>query len=419
MSRDGGADATVCPSCGTRADAGDRFCSACGTALAAEKRDEPSGPTAAAAPGNGSSDADSSSGGETSDDQHDESGETVWATDPAAPEAAPTGTEPPDGGGNDRSDAAGGRNESAGAQGDADRDLTDDADAESASLEPWQKRCPECGSVLVAQAVRCTGCGTTQPDVATPDDGGDREQNGEQRGAPDASSHGESRPRRRDAAGSRSRERRGPDRRNEPRQPSRRRDPGRESRGRTTDAGGGEVQYERDRRTERVASQQEPRGDARGGYRERPGRQRPRREPPHGPAADRDRRERLAERQTARRADADTPYEPAVPSSRWWAGVLVPAVLTFFGAALAVAADPTAVAAGTVPWVGDGGGLLELAVVLTPTLAPFALYFDRRYVAHEAGRKPSAAYYLVAVPYLNIIVTGVYLWWRQQWLTAG
>ncbi len=99
--------------------------------------------------------------------------------------------------------------------------------------------------------------------------------------------------------------------------------------------------------------------------------------------------------------------------------MLVPAVLTFLGAAIGIATDPTAIAAGTVPWIGDGGGLLELGVVLTPTLAPFALYFDRRYVTHEAGRTPSAAYYLVAVPYLNLVVTGLYLWWRQQWLSAA
>ncbi len=191
-----------------------------------------------------------------------------------------------------------------------------------------------------------------------------------------------------------------------------------------TDAGGGEVQYERERRAEPVSSDREPAREAAGGYRERPRRDQhrdepPRREPARRPAPERDRSERLAERQAARRADADAPYEPAAPSSRWWAGVLVPAVLTFLGAAVGIAADPTAVAAGTVPWVGDGAGLLELGVVLTPTLAPFALYFDRRYVAHETGRKPSAAYYLVAVPYLNLVVTGLYLWWRQQWLASA
>ncbi|MFC4406074.1 zinc-ribbon domain-containing protein [Haloarchaeobius iranensis] len=416
MSRDGGADATVCPSCGTRADAGDRFCSACGTALATEERGEQSGQTAAAGPADSSSDADSSSGSETSDDQHDESEEIVRATDPAAPEAASTGTGPADGTERDRSNGGGASSESGGTQDAADRDRTDAADAETATLEPWQKRCPECSSVLVAQAVRCTGCGATQPDVATADDGAgsDQAQHDGQRDDRETGSDGQSRPRRRDPPESRPRDRRRRDRRSEPQQPGRR-EPSRESSGRTTDAGG-EVQYERDRRAETIASEQEPRHGAGGDYRERSARRRQPREPPRGPAPDRDRSERLAERQAARRADADTPYEPAVPSSRWWAGVLVPAVLTFFGAVLGVAADPTAVASGTVPWVGDGGGLLELGVVLTPTLAPFALYFDRRYVAHETGRRPSAAYYLVAVPYLNLVVTGLYLWWRQQWL---
>jgi hypothetical protein len=419
MSRDGGTDATVCPSCGTRADVGDRFCSACGTALATEERGEPSGATAAAGPADDPSDADGSSGGETGDDQHDETEEIVWATDPAAPETASSGTEPTDGDGSDGTPADGGGPDEGTGHDDGDRDWTDDADAETATLESWQKRCPECGSVLVAQAVRCTGCGATQPDTDTADDerDGDRRQHAGQRDTADTSSDApESSRRPRGAAEGRHRERRPPDTRDEPRQPGRRREPAREGRDRTTDAGGGEVQYERDRRVEGVDSERGPPREAAGDYRERPRRQRPRREPARRTAPDRDRSERLADRQAARRADADTPYEPAVPSSRWWAAVLVPAVLTFFGAALGVAADPTAVAAGRVPWVGDGGGLLELGVVLAPTLAPFALYFDRRYVAHETGRTPSAAYYLVAVPYLNLVVTGLYLWWRQQWL---
>jgi hypothetical protein len=446
MSRDGGADATVCPSCGTRADAGDRFCSACGTALA-----EGRGETAAAGVAHGPSDPENSPDGETDEDQHDESEEIVWATDPAAPETASTGAEPADGDGSDRPAAVAGGDEApadgrvagderrtgaddgsgqpadgapeeSSVQEDGDRDLTDAADAETATIEPWQKRCPECGSVLVAQAVRCTGCGATQPDVETADDerGSDHDQHAGQRDAPDTGSDGpESPPPRRGAAEGPYRERRRRDRRPEPQHPGRRREPARGGRDRATDAGGGEIQYERDRRTGAVASEQEPPHEAAGGHRERPRRERSRREPARGTAPDRDRRERLADRQAARRADADTPYEPAVPSSRWWTAVLVPALLTFFGAALAVAADPTAVAAGTVPWVGDGGGLLELGVVLTPTLAPFALYFDRRYVAHETGRTPSAAYYLVAVPYLNLVVTGLYLWWRQQWLAAA
>ncbi len=344
----------------------------------------------------------------------------VWATDPDPRETAPsrpasTGT---DEGATPPADAG------AQAEDGDDTGRADATDTDEASLEPWQKHCPECGAVLVVQAVRCTGCGAHQPDgdgVGTDADG--REQPAREHGAADTGSDGpESPQRRREAGESHYRERPRRDRRDESRDRRQRREPPREGRDRTTGAGGGEVQYERERRTEPErraepgGSEREPPREAAGGYRERRRRERPSRE---RSVPDRDRSERLAERQAARRADAETPYEPAVPSSRWWLGVLVPAALTVLGAAIGIAADPTAIAAGTVPWIGDGGGLLELGVVLTPTLAPFALYFDRRYVAHETGRTPSAAYYLLAVPYLNLVVTGLYLWWRQQWLAEA
>lgn len=418
-----------CPSCGTRADAGDRFCSACGTELAAARTDQD--------PGDGPAARRADPAGAGVEPGASEAGETTGAepgaddrpTDPAPAEDSPEEPGAPrSGDAGRRSDDADGddppERRTASEPSDAAGDGWDDAAAEE-ELESWQKRCPECEAVLVSQAVRCTDCGARQPDVDAPEgeDGGGTPRDGESR-RPES---GEPRPREPRESSYRERPRR-----ERPRESDRPPREGTDERGRTTDAGGGEVQYERERRAAPDVEEQRERPSS---YRERPPReerpsraerppgerrppreQRPREEPPRRASDDRERAERLSERQASRRADDDQPYEPAVPSSRWWAGVLVPAVLTFLGAAIGVAADPAALAAGTVPWIGDGAGLLELGVVLTPTLAPFALYFDRRYVAHETGHTPSAAYVLVAVPYVNLVVTALYLWWRQQWL---
>ncbi|WP_435345655.1 zinc-ribbon domain-containing protein [Haloarchaeobius sp. HRN-SO-5] len=279
--------------------------------------------------------------------------------------------------------------------GDPGREAGDRSADADADLESWQKRCPECGAVLVTQAVRCTDCGTPQPDAAT-DDGraatglGSHDGPGDRAGGPGRwdDSHGWS-------PGAR------PPRDGEPPSDGRRR--------RTTHAGGGEVQYERDPTRSRGEDGSTGPGRVPGDTDARP----------HQDAG-RDPEKRLRARQRSRRAtgSGSDPFEPAPPSDRWWVGVLLPALLTLVGSALAVWTDPMAVATGSIPWVGDAYGLLELAIVLTPTLSPFALYFDRRYVGHETGTRPSAAYLLVAVPYLNVVVAGLYLWSRQRRLAA-
>lgn len=393
MNGDGAEDVRRCPSCGRSAGVEDRFCATCGTSLAA---DDGSIPTDASGSGDGSV-----RGG----------GPVDGPTPNAEPGPDETRT----------SEDGGPPGESATPDDPGWDDVT--ATERGSDVAAWQKRCPECDSVLVAQAVRCTDCGARQSDVdgsdpATagttdpPEDAGRRER-----------SNRDADRRRGDANDGESRERgpRDPDRGRRERRRGNRPAPPPENGRRRTDAGRGEGQYGRERRTDAkpYANGREPRG-SNGGSRDR------RREPdpgtPHGRRHEPSRRDRdaaLADRQAARRAGGEVAFEPTVPSERWWIGVLVPALLTFVGAAVGVSADPSAVAAGQVPWVGDAGGLLELGIVLTPTLAPFALYFDRKYVAYRTGRAPSAAYFLVAVPYLNLVVTGLYLWWRQQRLSGG
>jgi hypothetical protein len=92
--------------------------------------------------------------------------------------------------------------------------------------------------------------------------------------------------------------------------------------------------------------------------------------------------------------------------------------MLLLGAFIAVSNDPMALATGTLPWTGDGVGLLELGLVLTPTLAPYALFFDRKYVYRQTGWLPSAWYFLVAVPYLGVFVTVRYVWKRFERVDA-
>lgn len=61
------------------------------------------------------------------------------------------------------------------------------------------------------------------------------------------------------------------------------------------------------------------------------------------------------------------------------------------------------------------GTIAELGgIMLGIFVAPPSLHFDRKYVQSESEWEPSRVYYLVAIPYLTIIVTAIYLYKRKK-----
>ncbi|WP_435318001.1 hypothetical protein [Haloarchaeobius sp. TZWSO28] len=368
MAPEGGNDSAgspTCDDCGATVGPDDNFCTTCGAALGGADSDEAA--------------SEWQWGLASESDQRERQEDTVH-DDPANPDG-PDDPAPP-----------------------SDDDLPD-----------WQKRCPACEAVLVAQAVRCTNCGATQPDASAP---------AGTTGDPATGVHG---------AGVRDGARPDTEASTEkwPHADSRA-DPTRT----TTDAGKGEVQYERERARDRTVEHQR---DGRPGDdpARAPGaehevsaapeatRQRRRtrrsahwiedigRDPPEGGWGG-----KFAEPKTRGKTveQGARPFEPEPPNENWWLGVLLPAGLTLLGAFVGVSQQPDLLAQGFLPWTGDAYGVFEVAAALTPTLAPLALYLDRKFVHQTTGWLPSKAFFLVVVPYLNILVTALYLWKRDQYV---
>ncbi|WP_267644185.1 zinc ribbon domain-containing protein [Haloarchaeobius amylolyticus] len=403
-------DAPTCEDCGASVGRDDNFCTTCGAALAGGSRAQPTddwawgldGDGAGAGPEFGSATWDDEGGDADPVGEWEDSTAGEPAGDPQPEGSTTTPPRPPD---------------------SEDSAETPDAAASTASsprdddLAKWQKRCPDCGAVLVSQAVKCTNCGATQPDAAsgTPDTG--RESTSTTRDWP----HADARPDESLGTGS---------------------GPG-ESR-HVTDAGKGEVQYERERARDRNRGQTradqpapEPRDAPReheaSAYPDRGRRDRgsrPRRPPDRSEHWIEDiGREPPAEGWGGKLAGAgkpgqkqrsvqrgERPFEPEPPSENWWLGVLLPASLTLLGLFVGLSQQPDLLAQGYLPWTGDAFGVFEVAAALTPTLAPFALYFDRKFLRQTTGWLPSKAFFLVAVPYLNLLVTAIYLWKRDRYV---
>ncbi|KAB1197227.1 MULTISPECIES: hypothetical protein [Haloferax] len=65
---------------------------------------------------------------------------------------------------------------------------------------------------------------------------------------------------------------------------------------------------------------------------------------------------------------------------------------------------------GVPPWADVAGGAIRLyGTALAAIVAPIALHLDRLTVARQSDWVPSPIYYLVAVPFLSIPVSVVYL----------
>ncbi|WP_439026016.1 hypothetical protein [Haloarchaeobius sp. DT45] len=359
----GTADSASCDECGAPVGLDDNFCTTCGAALSEAGR------AAETSDWTWGLDAESDVAGTTDDDPTPASeGDSDSPTEPAA----------------------------------ADRPSTDP------DLADWQKRCPSCDAVLVSQAVRCTSCGASQPDVSSSGAVADAETGFDgdtASGSRDTSAapwpHADARP-----------------------------DP---THG-TTDTGDGEVQYERERARDRGRERTTESGGTQpdrvhevttapdSARRRRPARRADHwideigREPPAGGWGGKFARSNTRDRGQDVAQRGPRPFEPEPPNENWWLAVLLPAGLTLLGAFVGLSREPTLLAQGILPWTGDAYGVFEVAAALTPTLAPLALYLDRKYVHHESGWVPSKAFFLVAVPYLNVLVTALYLWKRDQYV---
>jgi len=103
-------------------------------------------------------------------------------------------------------------------------------------------------------------------------------------------------------------------------------------------------------------------------------------------------------------------------NDNWWIGLVIAPLAVFggfiFGSAYGFIQGFTGsspIVLGSIATITEAGG-----IAIAIFVAPIALHFDRKYVMSATDWKPSRIYYLVAIPYVTLIVSAVYLYKRKK-----